>query len=184
MEWVLIAVVLILLVGGFITFLVVNASKKSGPVSRDEGPPGIGPDETPLGDTTQHAGETTEHGTTVGGQDAEESGGTGRPVHSGEAETSAVGEDVTDPDAAAHVARPGEGEGRQQLGFEGTQPAAAQGGSADAPAAHAEESGGAGGEGEPAVASRAAESPDEGAREATEGDDTRPASERLADRGF
>jgi hypothetical protein len=184
MEWVLIVVVLILLIGGFVAFLVINASKKSGPVAGDEGPPGIGPDETPLGDTTQHAGETTEHGTTVGGQDAEESGGTGRPVHSGEAETSAAGQDVADPDAAAHVARPGEGEGRQQLGFEGTQPTGAQRESADVPAAHAQQSDEARGEDEPAVASQAAEPPDEGAREATEGDDERPASERLTDRGF
>src|SRR3954469_1860903 len=120
MEWVIIVVVLVILIGGFVSFLVMNASKKSGPVADapDEGPPGIGPDETPLGDTAEHAGDTTEHGTTAGGQDATESGGTGRPVGSGAAETSAPGQHTVDPDAAAHVARPGEGEGREGLEFE------------------------------------------------------------------
>ena len=36
-------------------------------------------DETPVGDTSQHAGEQTEEGTTVGGQDAAAHGGTGAP---------------------------------------------------------------------------------------------------------
>jgi hypothetical protein len=184
MEWVVIVVLLVLLIGGFVAFLVLNASKKSGPVAGDEGPPGIGPDETPLGDTTEHAGDTTEHGTTVGSQDAEESGGTGRPVHSGEAETSAAGRDVADPDAAAHLARPGEGEGRERLGFEGTRPAGEQTEPAGAPAARPAESGEAGDDTGPGATSEAAESPADGARKATERDDTRPDSERLADRGF
>src|SRR4051794_17434482 len=48
--------------------------------------------DTPLGDTSQHAGEQTREGTTVGGQDADESGGTGEPVTSGAAAESGVGE--------------------------------------------------------------------------------------------
>jgi hypothetical protein len=184
MEWVVIVVVLVLLIGGFVGFLVINASKKSSQVAAgpDEGPPGIGTDETPLGDTTEHAGETTEHGTTVGGQDAEESGGTGRPVHSGEAETSPAGRDVADPDAAAHLARPGEGEGREQLGFEGTRPPAGEQQPADTSGARPAGSGEAGDDAERAVSSE--ESPAQGARETSERDDTRPESERLADRGF
>jgi len=177
MEWAVIIILLILLVGGFVAFLVFNASKKSGPVAdgSDEGPPGIGTDETPLGDTSQHAGDTTPHGTTVGGQDAEDSGGTGRPVHSGPAETTAAGQDVADPDAAAHVGRPGEGEGREQLEFEGRRPA----GEAGEPAAR-----GTGEDAGPTSAAAEEESPAPGAREATGGGDTRPESERLADRGF
>jgi len=102
MEYVIPAVLVLLLIAGFTTFLVLNATKKSGPVADrpDEGPPGIGPDETPLGDTTEHAGEQTEEGTTA--HDPEE-GRLERP----------------DPDAAAHVGRPGEGEGRERLEFEG-----------------------------------------------------------------
>ena len=105
MEYVIVALIVLLLVAGFSAYLVMNATRKSGPVAerRDEGPPGIGPDETPLGDTTEHAGEQTEEGTTA--RDPEE----GRPER-------------PDPDAAAHVGRPGEGEGRERLEFEGERP--------------------------------------------------------------
>ena len=60
----------ILLVAGFVAFLVINAAEKGGPNAEGEGgPPGIGADdETPLGDTTQHAGEQTPEGTTPGGR--------------------------------------------------------------------------------------------------------------------
>jgi hypothetical protein len=106
MEYVIPAVLVLILVAGFVTFLVINATNKSGPVAErdDEGAPGMGGDETPLGDTTQHAGEQTEHGTTA--QDPE--GGTAR---------------ADDPDAAAHRARPGEGEGAEELDFEPERPA-------------------------------------------------------------
>ena len=43
-------------------------------------------------------------------------------MHSGQAETSGAGEDAADPDAAAHVARPGEGEGAEPLDFEAERP--------------------------------------------------------------
>ena len=56
MEYVLPVVLVILLVGGFVTFLVLNATEKGGPAAgRGEGVPGIGADETPLGDTSEHA---------------------------------------------------------------------------------------------------------------------------------
>jgi hypothetical protein len=98
MEYVIPAVILLLLIGGFVTFLVLNATRKSGPVadSGDEGAPGIGRDATPLGDTTEHAGEQTRAGTT---RDDPEAGGAPRR---------------DDPD----VARPGEGEGERRLGRE------------------------------------------------------------------
>jgi len=124
MAYVIVAIVVILLIAGFVTWLSLNAANKGGPnLDDDSGTPGIGQDETPLGDTSQHAGEQTEQGTTTGGQDAEQSGGTGTPVHSGYAGTSAAGAPgVEDPDSAAHVARPGEGEGAEHLEFEGRQP--------------------------------------------------------------
>jgi hypothetical protein len=101
MEYVIPAVLVILLVAGFVTFLVLNATKKSGPVAEtdDEGAPGIGQDPTPLGDTTEHAGEQSERGVTR--EDPEE----GAPSRAG-------------PGRAAHVARPGEGEGKERLDFE------------------------------------------------------------------
>lgn len=105
MEIVIPVVLVVLAIAGFVTFFVLNATNKSGPAAdADEGAPGIGADETPLGDTTQHAGEQTEGGAT---RSDPESGAADRS---------------RDPDEAAHVARPGEGEGGERLGFEGEQP--------------------------------------------------------------
>ncbi len=103
MEYVIPILVVILLVAGFVAFLVTNAAKKGGPNAEGEpGPPGIGPDDTPLGDTTQHAGEQTAAGTTTRGQDDRSFAGRGRPHQTPD-----------DPDEAAHVARPGRGRGRR-----------------------------------------------------------------------
>jgi hypothetical protein len=104
MAYVIPAVIVVLLVAGFVTFLVVNATRRGGPVAdgADEGP-GIGEDETPLGDTREHAGAQTEHGTTADDPEQDRSG-------SG------------DPGQAAHVARPGEGEGRERLEFDDERP--------------------------------------------------------------
>ncbi len=124
MAYVIAAVVVVLIVAGFVAFMVTNATKKSGPAAdrRDEGPPGIGTDETPLGDTSQHAGRQTDEGTTVGQQDAEHSGGTGEPIEPGPGGRGAAHERVDDPDAAAHRARPGEAEGGERLRFEPQRP--------------------------------------------------------------
>jgi hypothetical protein len=105
MEYVVAAVAVVLLIGGFVTFMVFNATRKSGPAAdrSGEGPPGVGQDKTPLGDTEEHAGEQTEHGTTARDPEQDRSG-------------------HRDPDAAAHVGRPGEGEGRERLEFEGERP--------------------------------------------------------------
>ncbi len=102
MEYVIPIVLVVLLVGGFVTFLVLNATKKSGPSPAD-GTPGMGADHTPLGDTAEHAGEQTEHGTTASDPEAGDRRDTG-------------------PDAAAHVGRPGEAEGRERLEFDGELP--------------------------------------------------------------
>jgi hypothetical protein len=61
MEYVIPIVLVVLLVAGFVTFLVLNATRKSGPAAAgsDEGAPGIGRDPTPLGDTAEHAGHDT-----------------------------------------------------------------------------------------------------------------------------
>ena len=106
MEYVIPVVLVVLVVAGFVTFMVLNATEKSGPVAdADEGAPGIGADRTPLGDTTQHAGEQTEGGTTR--SDPEE--GPGRRS--------------ADPDAAAHVGRPGPASDEERLGREQPRPA-------------------------------------------------------------
>ena len=116
MGYVIAALLVLVIVGGLILFLVTNATKKSN-VS-DAGDPGadqnsmsiIGSDdETPLGDTSEHAGEQTEQGTTVGGQDANAHGGTGAPpTPPGDARS-----------ASPDVARPvvgGEAEGERSVG--------------------------------------------------------------------
>ena len=72
MGYVIAGILVLLLVAGFVTFFVMNATKKSGRAAPSDpgaegNPAGIAaPDESPLGDTTQHAGEQ-EEGRTVGG---------------------------------------------------------------------------------------------------------------------
>jgi len=82
MGYVIAGILVLLIVAGFVTFLVRNSMRKGAgrntadPSARQgdrEGPPGIGQDPTPLGDTTEHAGEQTEHGTTA--EDAERNAG-------------------------------------------------------------------------------------------------------------
>jgi len=52
MGYVIAAIVVLLLVAGFITFMVVNATRR-----RDRSAAGIvAPDESPLGDTAEHSG--------------------------------------------------------------------------------------------------------------------------------
>ena len=88
MGYVIAAVVVLLLVAGFITFFVLNATQRSGRAApSDPGgegtPAGIAaPDESPLGDTTEHAGDQQE-GRTVA--DAEHSGTAADAEHSGTA---------------------------------------------------------------------------------------------------
>jgi hypothetical protein len=60
MGYVIAGIFVLLLVTGFIAFLVLNSTRKGGPVARDAGSPGVGQDESPLGDTTEHAGEASD----------------------------------------------------------------------------------------------------------------------------
>jgi hypothetical protein len=61
MGYVIAAIVVLLLVAGFVTFFVINATKRSGRAGPgDPGQEGsaagiAAPDESPLGDTTEHA---------------------------------------------------------------------------------------------------------------------------------
>ncbi|MEA2312846.1 MAG: hypothetical protein QOE28_2814, partial [Solirubrobacteraceae bacterium] len=76
MGYLIAAIVVLFLAAGFITYLVLNATKRGGGAEPDDpgadgSPHGIvAPDESPAGDTTEHAGEQR-GGETVGGQDAE-----------------------------------------------------------------------------------------------------------------
>jgi hypothetical protein len=86
MGYVIAGVLVVLIIAAFITFLVTNSMKKNN--LSDAGDPGadqnplsiIGSESgTPLGDTSEHAGEQDDKGRTVGKQDAEHSGGSGAP---------------------------------------------------------------------------------------------------------
>jgi hypothetical protein len=113
MGYVIAAVIVVLLIGGFVFMLVTNATRKSNvsdaeDPGADQNPLGIvgSDDDTPAGDTSQHAGEQTESGETVGGQDADVHGGSGGSPSGG------AGPHVDRPD----VARPligGEAEGER-----------------------------------------------------------------------
>ena len=65
MGYVIAAIVVLLIVAGFVTFAVLNSMRKSSPKAEDAGAPGVGRDETPLGDTTEHAGRHGESGETA-----------------------------------------------------------------------------------------------------------------------
>jgi hypothetical protein len=68
MGYVIAAIVVLLLVAGFVTFFVLNAARRSGGAgpqepSEEGHPTGIAaPDESPLGDTTQHSDATETEG--------------------------------------------------------------------------------------------------------------------------
>jgi hypothetical protein len=72
MGYVIAAVVLLLLVAGFVTFLVLNATRRSGGAGprdpdREGTPAGIAaPDEAPLGDSAEHSGAARREGRSEG----------------------------------------------------------------------------------------------------------------------
>jgi hypothetical protein len=71
MGYVIAGILVLLIVGGFVAFLVMNSMRKgagagtadrSAPQSDRGGPPGIGEDPTPLGDTSEHADDDSAEG--------------------------------------------------------------------------------------------------------------------------
>jgi hypothetical protein len=72
MGYVIAAIIVLLLVAGFVTFFVLDAARRSGGAGpRDPGaeghPAGIAaPDESPLGDTAEHSGATRHEGRSEG----------------------------------------------------------------------------------------------------------------------
>jgi hypothetical protein len=130
MGYVIAAIIVVLIVGAGIAAFVWNASRKQRQAAaadpqNGEGTPGsdmaiVTPDpNTPLGDTDQHAGEQTREGRTVAGQDADRSGGTGRPVGSGYAGTGEIGEREGEREPTHHAGGEGgvggEAEGSRQI---------------------------------------------------------------------
>lgn len=88
MEYVIPLVLVLVIVSAGIVAFVMNAQRKTSSDRHDRvaadsehsGGPGIGADETPLGDTAEHAGEQSADGLTVSPPDAQRYGGTGRPL--------------------------------------------------------------------------------------------------------
>jgi hypothetical protein len=74
MGYVIAAMVVLLLVAGFVTFFVLSATRRPGGAGpQDPGaegtPPGIAsPDESPLGDTAEHSGATPHEGRSEGAE--------------------------------------------------------------------------------------------------------------------
>jgi hypothetical protein len=100
MEFVVPALVVLLLVAGAVTFFVLTVTRKSDSNAQDGGTPSFGRDPTPLGDTAEHSGEQSADGETVTSTDARgRAGGTGRAT-SGSASTGAIGARVADAEPA------------------------------------------------------------------------------------
>lgn len=130
MEY-LIAGLFVLLVAGIGVSLLMFSARRHGPRKRraasdpeyGRGIPGtdtaiLAPDrESPLGDTSEHAGDQRD-GETVSGQDADRSGGSRRPVQSGYAGTGHIGDRRGRRTGdGGQIARPvvgGEGEGTRR----------------------------------------------------------------------
>lgn len=119
MEYVIAALIVVVIVGAFGLWLVRNATRRSN-VS-DSGDPRSqemlrGEPDSPLGDTRQHAGEQTSGGETVAGQDAERHGGTGRPARGGYSGTSGIESGrEREPERVGRPVVGGEGEGERRI---------------------------------------------------------------------
>jgi hypothetical protein len=131
MEYVVAGLLVLVAVGAGVTLLILSArrhgrrqQRASSDPTYGAGVPGsdtaiLAPDPgSPLGDTSEHAGEQRE-GETVSGQDAERSGGSGRPTGSGSAGGAAIGDPSRrrrgdDPNVARPVVG-GEGEGTRRV---------------------------------------------------------------------
>ena len=94
MSYVLVGILLLLLAGAFITYLTMTATKRSEHATATEADnpnPGIAADESPLGDTKQHAGRQDLQGRTVGGTDEAESSPDTEPAPKGRFQRDPVG---------------------------------------------------------------------------------------------
>jgi hypothetical protein len=131
MEYVAAGLLVLLIVAVGVTVLTFGARRRGRRQERASSDPEYGsgipgtdiailaPDrESPLGDTSEHAGDQRD-GETVSGQDADRSGGSGRSRQSGYAGTGRIGDrSGRRGDDGAHAGRPsvgGEGEGTRRI---------------------------------------------------------------------
>ena len=102
MTYLIPIMLVLLLVSGVVTFMVLNATKQSKPSeadNSDESDPKTmaASDDSPLGDTTEHAGEQSQEGDTVRGPEGE---------GEREGETSASGDDSDSGEERSGDSRP------------------------------------------------------------------------------
>jgi len=76
MEYLIPIMLVLLLVSGVVTFMVLNATKQSKPSEADNSDDSdpktmAASDDSPLGDTTEHAGDQSQEGETVEGPEGE-----------------------------------------------------------------------------------------------------------------
>lgn len=79
MEYLIPIMLVLVLVSGVVIFMVLNATKQSKPSEADDSEDSdpntmAASDDSPLGDTTEHAGEQSEEGETVEGPEGEGEG--------------------------------------------------------------------------------------------------------------
>ena len=112
MEYLIPIMLVLLLVSGVVTFMVLNATKQSKPSEADDSEDSdpktmAASDDSPLGDTTEHAGEQSGEGDTVEAPEGEgESGGGSGPAQGGSSTGSAETPDAPRPRSEELADRP------------------------------------------------------------------------------
>ena len=114
MEYLIPIILVLLLVSGVVTFMVLNATKQSKPSeaqdSEDSDPKSMAAsDPSPLGDTTEHAGEQSEEGHTVKDPEAEgpsDGGGSAEGIDGGAGTKPREADTRPDSERLANAERP------------------------------------------------------------------------------
>ena len=114
MEYLIPIIAVLLLVSGVVTFMVLNATKQSKPSEAQDGEDNdpksmAASDASPLGDTTEHAGEQSEQGHTVNdpeGGGAGEGGGSARGIDGGAGDTGTGKDTRPESERLANADRP------------------------------------------------------------------------------
>jgi hypothetical protein len=123
MAYVAIGILFLLVLGAGITFFVMAQTKESSPSAGEDdsadkmAAPFSGPDQTPVGDTAQHAGQQDDQGQTVTPNDAEQHGGTGDQTSGPHSAGHAPAQEPEEPEGGRFKRDPigGEGEGEPTL---------------------------------------------------------------------
>ena len=104
MEYLIPIMLVLLLVAGAVTFVVMNATRKSKPSEAESGQESdpktmAATDSSPLGDTTEHAGDQSQEGETVRAPEGEGEGEGERSASGGDSEGAKERSDDTRPES-------------------------------------------------------------------------------------